>query len=240
MRLADIPDQLDETAQVLWAVAQAPQVVADPQWCLDVGRDCWRLVSDSRSEARSLDQGTLVGAGSALEHAVLALEARRHKVAVELLPVSDEAVIASLVLVGEGPAPDLVVSPGAPAHRDQLQPSDLRRLTLAAQAFAVEVLWSSDLTSVQGAGRLERVPAAPLPRPMATLVTHEDGPAAQVRAGRALAHVLLRAHALGLDARLEVHALGRRRTREELRRAWELSAYPQVQLTVGPAAHSLT
>jgi len=216
MRLVDVPQQLDETAQVLWAVAKAPQVVLEPTWCLDVGRDCWRLVSETGRPARTVDQGTLVGAGSALEHAVLALEGRHHRVTVTLLPTTDELAIASIALVGPGPTPDLTVSSPAAPSSDEVRPSDLRRLNLAAEAFGVEVLWSSDLTSARSTAGLQRVAAATLPRPMATLVTHDDSPASQVQAGRALAHVLLRATALGLDAHLDVHALGHREMREEL------------------------
>ncbi|MGZ6827131.1 MAG: hypothetical protein ACXVGH_10095, partial [Mycobacteriales bacterium] len=126
MRLADVPDQLDETSQVLWAVAQAPQVVTAPQWCVDVGRDRWRLVAEGQRPARSLDQGTLVGAGSALEHAVLALEARHHRVEVELLPEADPAVVACLTLAGRGPAPDLHADDAAGPPHDRVTPSDLR------------------------------------------------------------------------------------------------------------------
>jgi hypothetical protein len=237
MRIADLPQQLDETAQVLWAVAKAPQVVLDPTWCLDVGRDSWRLVSETGRPARAVDQGTLVGAGSALEHAVLALEGRHQRVSVTLLPPTDELAIAVVTLVGPGPAPDLTVAAPTPPPSAQVQPSDLRRLNLAAEAFGVEVLWSSELTATWSTQALQRVEAADgtkQPRPMATLVTRDDSPASQVQAGRALAHLVLRAAALGLDAHLDVHALGHRATREQLRQAWALSAYPQVQLTVGP------
>lgn len=239
MRRADSPgaetSQLDETAHLLWAVSHAPQVVLQPGWCLDVKRDCWQLVTESGKPALRAPQFTLVGAGTALEHAVLALEARGHRVQVVVLPEQDPAVVATIEVLGAGPPRELAPLPGQPAVPvdGQVQPSDLRRLNLAAEAFGVEVLWSTHLTSSWGTAGLQRVRATAEPRPMATLISYDDDAAAQVNAGRALAHVLLRAAALGLEAHLGLHVLSQRETRDELRRLWGLAGHPQAQFTLG-------
>jgi hypothetical protein len=154
---------------------------------------------------------------------------------VTLLPGGHPEVLALLDLVGTGPSThlDLVPERGDLCrHVGRVLPSELRQLNLAAEAFAVEVLWSSELASASGLLGLPRVRATDDQRPMATLVTHGDLPQDQIRAGRALAHVSLRAAALGLGTDVGLHVLSRRETRDELRRVWQMFEHPQVQFTL--------
>lgn len=230
---------LDEVAEVLQAVGNAPRVSLEPGWALDIQPDSWRIIVQGGDGARAASHQTLVGAGVGLEHLVIALEAHHHHVEVQELPVAEPAAAGNVRLVGPGhpsstllQMQDLSQHPHAQAPVRDVQPSDLRVLNLTAEAFAAEVMWSSDLESRRELRGQQRVHPVREPSPYATIVTPGDSPADWLHTGRALARLLLRASALGLEAHLELQVLGQAETRLELRSTWGLTGFPQAQFTL--------
>lgn len=228
---------------VLRAVRSAPQLTLERGWQLVRRPDAWAVLPAGDDVEPHHRQPHLLSCGSAVEHVVVALQAQGHRVEVQLFPPTEPTAVATVHVVGPGPATavdhalraacDPATRP--PAQGIGVRPSDLRELNLAVEAFGVEALWSSDLAARRELKGLQRVGAVDAPRPMVTLVTSGDDRHDWVQAGRALAHLLLKAATLGLTGRMEPHSLRLRSTREAVRTTWDLRQWPQVQLTLGPA-----
>lgn len=233
----------EEVSDVLQAVLSVPQLSLERGWALVRRENQWSILADPAQAQADERQPRLLGCGGAVEHVVVALQSRGRRVAVELFPVAQPEAVATVVPVGPGPSTAVdralraacEVPPARPPGPTMIRPSDLRLLNLTLEAFGVEALWSSDLASRRELTGLQRVRSSATPRPMVTLVTPGDTPHDWLRAGRALAHLLLRTTTLGLLSHLELHALRRQETREAVRAAWDLRQYPQVQVTIGPA-----
>jgi hypothetical protein len=237
-----------ETSDVMRAVLSVPQVSLNRSWKLSRSDDRWSVLAEGADVSGEQLQPRLVGCGAAVEHVVVALQARGLRVAVELLPTADPtadpATVATVVAIGPGPSNAVdhalraacELPPVRPPGPALIGPSDLRSLNLTLEAFAVEALWSSDLATRRELTGLQRVRSSPAPRPMVTLVTPDDTPHDWLQAGRALAHLLLRTTSLGLVGHLDVHALRQRDTRDAVRSAWDLQQYPQVQVSIGPSS----
>ena len=235
---ATMPD-LNEVSEVRRGVGNAPRVSLVPGWTLDIQRDSWRIIVQGADRAWTASHQTLVGAGVALEHLVIALEARHHRVAVQELPVAEPVSAGTVRLVGPGSPSstvlllqDLSQHPHAQLPVRDVQAADLRVLNLTAEAFTAEVMWSSDVEVRRALRGQQRVHPVRDASPYATIVTPADAPTDWLHAGRALARLLLRASALGLEARLELQVLGQADTRLELRETWGLTGFPQAQFTL--------
>jgi hypothetical protein len=222
--------------QVREAVAHGPQVSLQHDWRVVCDDDSWRLVTDGVS--RWLPQIQVVAAGAAAQEVVVALEAAGHRVQVLAFPTDRPHALAVVQRVGAGPrlrADQLLradLSGDLAAEPRPLLPSDLRHLSLAAEAFGVELLWQDDVTSPRLLNKAQRVHARDVGRPLSTVVTRGDEPEDWFAAGRALAQCRLVASDLRLAVQLDPHALGRRRTREEVRAEWDLEGWPQAQFTI--------
>ena len=235
---ATMPD-LDDVAEVVRGVGNAPRVSLVLGWALDIQPDSWRIIVRGADQARTASHQTLVGAGVALEHLVISLEARGHRVAVQELPVAEPTCAGMVRLVGPGHPTstvlqlrDLSQHPHAQQPVRDVQAADLRVLNLTAEAFTAEVMWSSDVEAHRGLRGQQRVHPVRDAPPYATIVTPADSPTDWLHAGRALARLILRASALGLEAHLELQVLGQADTRLELRETWGLIGFPQAQFTL--------
>jgi len=244
LRASASPPTLDEVSDVIRLVNAAPRVAVVPGWHLELGDDLWRIAVNGCEDARSGEHQVLVGAGVAVEHLVVALEARGHRVDVHVLPSADPHAAATVRAVGHQRASTVqlamhhAATSGLPHTARALRPSDLRVLNLTAEALSVEVMWSnqvSDDLALRGQQRVHPDQDAP---PFATIVTHGDTPLDWVRAGRALARLFLRATSLGLGMYQELQSLSQATTRAQLRELWGLSTVPQAQfhLTSGGLA----
>ena len=227
-----------EVSQVLQAVANAPRVSLVPGWLLDLRPDIGRIIVIG-SDARHACLSTLLGAGIALEHLVVELEARHHRLAVIELPADDPASVGTVRILGPGHPSTLTLQlrdlSEHPEHRQpvtDIRPADLRVLNLTAEAFTAEVMWSDDIEARRDLKGQQRLHPARDASPYATIVTPGDATRDWVHAGRALARLLLCASALGLEAHLELQVLGQTGTRQELRKTWGLTGFPQAQFSL--------
>jgi hypothetical protein len=243
MTAQHLPPQLDEISDVLRCVGNAPRVRVPQGWRLDMGPDTWRILANGTSDARTAGHQVLLGAGIAAEHLVVALEARHLRVEVSELPTADpRAVIAVRVLGRAHPSAlmttlrDIALEPAhrLPSPGRLITASDLRVLNLTAEARSAEVLWPSELAGSRDL-RGQQIPGQQTvpPRqdglPCATLVTRGDTPKDRVHGGRALGRLLLRAAALGLDARTELDDLS---SLQDLQASWGIGTTPQAQFTL--------
>jgi hypothetical protein len=195
MTAQHLAPQLDEISDVLRCVGHAPRWCTPQGWRLDRGPDAWRLLVNRTDNARTAGHHVLLGAGLAAEYLVVALEARQHRVEVSELPPEDPRVVIAVRVVGHAHPSALMTTlrdhalepaPQLPGPGRLITASDLRVLSLTAEARCAEIRW----------------PGTDGP-PHATLLTRGDTPEDRVHAGRALGRLLLRAAALGLDARAE-------------------------------------
>jgi hypothetical protein len=227
-------DESDRAA-VLRAVGLAPQFSWQRGWHIVWDAGSW-LVLATDDPAR-LTQAQLVSAGSAAQLLVLAREAQGRATTVELLPDGEPGCVVALRDAGASPArraQALLTGAVAPAGRP-MEPSDVRHLNLAAEAFGCELLWQDASSPRQLTPGLRRVHATSDRRPLTTLVTHGDGRRDWLQAGRAAAQCALVARDLGLTLTFGVHPFNGWASREEIRQLWRLSGWPQLQFTLDAA-----
>ncbi len=229
------PPALDEVSDVISLVDAAPRVAVVPGWHLEVTDDLWRIAVNGCDNALSGAHQVLVGAGVAVEHVVVALEARGHRVDVQILPAADPHAAATVRCVGRRRPSQVqlairhAATSGPPHTARAVRPSDLRVLNLTAEALSTEVMWSNHVSEDRALRGQQRVHPDQDAPPFATIVTHGDTPPDWVRAGRALARLFLRATSLGLDVHQELQSLSQPSTRAQLRELWGLSTVPQAQ-----------
>jgi hypothetical protein len=230
---------MDEISAVLRSVGHAPRIALVPGWRLDIQPERWRILINGTEDVLTADHQTLLGAGIALEHLVIVLEAHRHRVKVRELPGDDPRAAGSVTVVGNRHPSELMLhlealsqDPDLRGTQHALSSADLRHLNLTAEAFIAEVMWSSDLQARDELRGQQRLHPAKDPSPYATIVTPSDSPRDWVHAGRALSRLLLKARALGLDAHTELQVLSNRTTRDDLRELWGLRGYPQAQFSL--------
>lgn len=238
MRVPASAPALDEVTDVIRLVNAAPRVAVVPGWHLELRDEQWRIAINGCEDARCAGHQVLVGAGVAVEHLVVALEARGLRVDVRVLPSADLHAAATVGVIGRRRASPVqlavhrAASSGPPSTARAVRPSDLRVLNLTAEALSTEVMWSSQVSAdlvLRGQQRLHPAQDAP---PFATILTYGDTPLDWVRAGRALARLFLRATALGLDVHQELQSLSQEATRAQLRELWGLSTVPQAQFSL--------
>ena len=234
-----VPTEVPDPAPVavLRAVRLAPQFSWQRGWHIVYDGGDWLLLATD--ERARLTQAQAVSAGSATQLLVLAREAQGRRSTVDVLPRDDASCVVAVRDAGPGPArrAQQLLAQDAAAQDRPLSPDDVRHLNLAAEAFGCELLWQDDPGPRLLPPGLRRVRATGDRRPLTTVVTPGDGPRDWVQAGRAAAQCSLVAGELGLPVSFGVHPFSGWASREEVRRLWQLSGWPQLQFVVSaPAA----
>lgn len=222
--------------EVLHAAAAAPQFSWARDWHILWRDDAWWLRAAGRPA--DLPQGQVLTIGGAAQSMAIRLQAEDHRVQVDLLPNGDSHALVRVRSLGPASgarARSLVLAASLPEQAFQpraLLASDLRHLMLSAESLECELMWQRDAASAPALDHADRLHAAGGPRSLTTVVTRSDSAHDWLRAGQALVQCRSVAQDLGFAVHLGPHALGRRATRESTRSLWQLSGWPQVQLSL--------
>jgi hypothetical protein len=213
------------------AMLRAPRLVPVATWRLNGTDDGLDIVDEERART---DQPTWVSYGMAAEFLVLALHEAGLSATVELVPDTDPRRVAHLAVMPSAPAsrldlalfdaatrrqwPDLLVLPHGGGEATAYQ-RDI--LSMAAAGQRVELAW--------------HLAVAP-EHDRQAVMTATDDVADWFRAGRAAAHVLLRATTLGLCAELVTPSLRHPQLRAVIGQDLRPPRYPQVLLQIRPGS----
>jgi hypothetical protein len=206
------------------AVSRAPRLVQRVTWELRFAGGALELVTTGR-EVR-VDQPACASYGMAVEFLLTALHERGMSGGVTFAPSPDQPVLARIE-ARPSAAPskidralfmalDIVHAPvllSLPTTGCEATPYQRDVLDLAAAAHRTRLVWDA--------------PVSPDTRRTA-VVTPADTPDDWFRAGRATAHVLLRAHTLGLQTSLVTPSLRHATVRDAVCAWLQPPAYPQV------------
>jgi hypothetical protein len=205
----------------------APRLVERATWELRLAGGVLELVT---ARDIRLDQPACASYGMAVEFLMTALHERGLSGRVVSGPATDEPVLARIE-----PVPSATPSKIDHALFTALEAHAWPVLLSLPTAGCPPTAYQRDVLGLAAATHravLEwDVPVTP-DALRAAIVTPADSTDDWFRAGRATAHVLLRAHALGLQSRLVTPSLRHAAVREAVRRWLPAPGYPQVLLQV--------